>query len=72
MDKEILEKIANKIVKKIDELEYNTEVSNSVLWKEEIAKNKIEFNDLFELDDKIIKKCENKNYNLNFGKYEGA
>ena len=56
MDKEILEKIANKIVKKIDELEYNTEVSNSVLWKEEIAKNKIEFNDLFELDDKIIKK----------------
>lgn len=72
MDKEILEKIANKIVKKIDEFEYNTEVSNSVLWKEEIAKNKIEFNDLFELDDKIIKKCENKNYNLNFGKYEGA
>ena len=72
MNKEILEEITNKIVKKIDKLEYNTEVSNSMLWKEEIDENKIEFDELFELNDKIIEKCEKKNYNLNFDNYKGA
>jgi secreted Zn-dependent insulinase-like peptidase len=72
MNKEILEEIANKIINKIDKLEYNTEISNSMLWKEEICENKIEFDDLFELNNKIIEACERKDYNLNFDRYKGA
>lgn len=70
--KNLIEEIANKVVNKIDELEYNTEISNSELWKDLINPNEMDFDELFELNNRIIDLCENKEYMLNFDKYEGA
>ncbi|MBQ2588188.1 MAG: hypothetical protein II576_02925 [Prevotella sp.] len=58
--KNLIEEIANKVVNKIDELEYNTEISNSELWKDLINPNEMDFDELFELNNRIIDLCENK------------
>lgn len=69
---DLIEEIANKVVNKIDKLEYNIEISNSELWKDLINSNELDFDELFELNNRIIELCKNKEYILNFDKYNNA
>lgn len=69
---ERIEEIINKIVYKIDKLDSGTEIAMSELWKDEIKRHKLEFDDLFDINEKILNICEEKNIKLNFDKYDGA
>ena len=64
--------IIDKIVSKIEKLDKGTEISMSELWKDEIKRYKLEFEDLFDMNEKILDICEEKSINLNFDKYAGA
>ena len=59
-------------VDKINNLDSGTEISMSELWQNEIKRYKLEFNDLFDMNEKILDMCEEKNIKLNFDKYDGA
>lgn len=69
---ERIKEIINKIVSKIDKLDSDTEIAMSELWKDEIKRYKFEFDDLFDMNEKILDICEEKNIKLNFDKYDGA
>lgn len=64
--------IIDKIINKINNLDSGTEISMSELWQNEIKRYKLEFNDLFDMNEKILDMCEEKNIKLNFDKYDGA
>ena len=69
---DIINEIINKIVDKINNIDSGTEISMSELWKDEIKRYKLEFDDLFDMNEKILDICEEKNIKLNFDKYDGA
>ena len=64
--------IIGKIVDKIDKLDKGTEIAMSEVWKDEIKRYKLEFEDLLDMDEKILDICEEKNIKLNFDEYYGA
>ena len=69
---DIIDEIIDKIINKINNLDSGTEISMSELWQNEIKRYKLEFNDLFDMNEKILDICEEKNIKLNFDKYDGA
>lgn len=69
---DIINEIINKVVYKINNLDTGTEITMSELWREEIKRYNFEFNDLFDMNEKILEICEEKNIRLNFDRYEGA
>ena len=69
---ENINKIIDKIIAKIDKLDKGTEIAMSELWKDEIKRYKLEFEDLFDMNEKILDICEEKNIKLNFDKYADA
>lgn len=67
-----IKEIINKVAYKIEELDKGTEITVSELWKDEIKNYKFEFDDLFDMNGKILDICKKKNIKLNFDKYDGA
>lgn len=66
------EKIVTELINKIEKLPNETETTTVALI-EEIGKNVSEFSndDLFEIDNTLIKECKNRNITLDKSKHEG-
>lgn len=69
---ENIKKIIDKVVNKIDKLDKGTEIAMSELWKDDVKRYKLEFEDLFDINEKILDICEKRNIKLNFDKYVDA
>lgn len=69
---ENIKKIIDKVVNKIDKLDKGIEIAMSELWKDDVKRYKLEFEDLFDINEKILDICEKRNIKLNFDKYVDA
>lgn len=69
---ENIKKIIDKVVNKIDKLDKGTEIAMSELWKDDVKRYKLEFEDLFDINEKILDICEKRNIKLNFDEYVDA